>query len=66
MSERDDDWRAVEALRKAAHEAPMNPVFQDHKGRRSLGEHSMAWASASRTWMAAKDAFEKKWGVTDA
>lgn len=43
----------AESLRKAAHEAPMNKVFTDHKGRKFLATHSMAWASASRAWMAA-------------
>jgi hypothetical protein len=43
----------LEKLRAAAHEAPMNKVFQDHDGHRFLGSHSMAWAKASREWMEA-------------
>lgn len=31
-------------------EAPLNPVFTDHKGRKSLGNHSSAWARKSREW----------------
>lgn len=45
----------LEKLREAAHTAPMNPVFTDHKGRKTLGLHSMAWASASRAYCAAVD-----------
>ncbi len=48
----------VERLRKEMHEAPMNPVFQDHKGHRFLGAHSNAWASSSRAWAEAKKELE--------
>lgn len=43
--------REQEQLRAAAHGAPMNRVFKDHKGRMSLGSHSMAWADASNKYM---------------
>lgn len=46
----------VEVLRKAAHDAPLNRVGMDHKGRRFLATHSMAWAKASRDYFAAIDA----------
>jgi len=44
------------ASRKAAHEAPLNKIFQNHTGHRFLGSHSMAWATASREWAEAKTA----------
>lgn len=47
MLEQPDD---LAGLRKAAHDAPLNKVFTDHKGRRHLGTHSMAWARAGREW----------------
>ena len=49
----------IDELRRAAHEAPLNTVHQDHKGNRSLGTHSMAWAKASREYFAALDAMER-------
>ena len=36
----------IEALRKAAHEAPMNKIHMDHKGRKSLATHDQSWAKA--------------------
>lgn len=42
--------KELERLREAAHEAPLNKIFTDHKGNRSLGTHSMAWARASREY----------------
>jgi hypothetical protein len=45
-------------LRELAHEAPMNQVATTHKGDKSLGTHSMAWASASRAWMAAQESLD--------
>lgn len=45
MSEND-----IEAARRAAHDAPLNTVHTDHKGRRSLGTHSSAWWKASRRY----------------
>lgn len=56
----EDREAECERLRAAAHDAPMNKVFKDHKGRMSLGSHSMAWADASRAWMEAKAALEVK------
>ncbi len=44
------DIAEIKRLRKLAHEAPMNKVHTDHKGNKSLGTHSMAWARASREW----------------
>lgn len=46
----------LESLRKAAHDAPLNRVGMDHKGRRFLSTHSTAWAKASREYFAAIDA----------
>lgn len=51
-----DSELQLERLRRAAHEAPMNRIAQDHKGRRSLATHSMAWAAASRAYFAALEA----------
>lgn len=47
--------QAAELL-KAAHDAPMNKVGMDHKGRRFLATHSMAWAKAGREWCEARRA----------
>lgn len=52
----------IEELRRAAHEAPMNKVFTDHKGRRHLGTHSMAWASAAREYAKAVSALNEDSG----
>lgn len=41
--------------REMAHGAPLNKVFTDHKGRKSLGSHSTAWAEASRGYGKALD-----------
>jgi hypothetical protein len=49
----------VERLRKEAHDAPLNIVHQDHKGNRSLGSHSMAWAHSSRRYFEAKAKLER-------
>ena len=49
----------LENLRKLAHEAPMNTVHTSHKGNRSLGSHSMAWAQASRDYFKALEENEK-------
>jgi hypothetical protein len=49
----------IEALRKAAHEAPMNKIHMDHKGRKSLATHDQSWAKASRAYFEALDAMEK-------
>jgi hypothetical protein len=40
----------IERLRSAAHDAPLNKMFTDHKGHRFLGTHSTAWARAGREW----------------
>ena len=40
----------IDELREAMHNAPMNKVYTDHKGNRSLGTHSNAWAKASREY----------------
>lgn len=40
----------IAAARERAHTASMNQVGEDHRGRRSLLTHSMAWANASREY----------------
>lgn len=45
----------VEAAAKAMREAPFNKVFTDHRGNKSLGTHSNAWAKSSREWMALRE-----------
>jgi len=59
MTNRAELEAEVARLRKEAHDAPLNIVHQDHKGRRSLGSHSMAWASASRRYFEAKAELER-------
>lgn len=44
------DAEKIEALKKEAHDAPMNKVFEDHDGHRHLGSHSNAWAEAGRRY----------------
>jgi hypothetical protein len=43
----------TEKLRKAAHEAPLAKVYEDHKGRKFIGVHTDAWWKTSREWMKA-------------
>lgn len=48
-----------ERLRELAHEAPMNKIYETHKGDKFLGTHSTAWAARSAEWMRAKNELEQ-------
>ena len=43
----------LEALRKLAHEAPMNTLRTDHDGHKWIGTYSVVWADRSREYAAA-------------
>lgn len=50
----------VEALAKKMRGAPLNKIFTDHKGRKSLGSHSTAWARFSKEWAEARHQLQAK------
>jgi hypothetical protein len=55
----DLDQKIADAA-KAMREAPLNKVFTDHHGNKSLGTHSTAWAKASREWMELRELKAKR------
>lgn len=48
-----NEQEEIEELRKLAHDAPMNKVFETHDGHRFLGTHSRAWADAADRYVSA-------------
>ena len=56
-------------LMEAAHGAPLNVVHTDHRGNKSLGSHSDAWARHGRAYgdalIAAADAERLAKGAAD-
>lgn len=48
-----------ERLRTLAHEAPLAKIYEDHKGRRSIGVPTSAWSDTSRNYMNALEQLRK-------
>lgn len=50
---REVDKQEIERLREAAHNAPLAKIYEDHRGRKSIGIHTDAWWKASREYATA-------------